>query len=397
MATANIAPPPATNIPVEATLPNVSSMEFSVDRNQLLNEVTVAVRAADAKSTQPLLSHLLLRATGSSVLSIRASDLNRTITTECPASVKIIGEAAIPAQKLLHYLKLLPEGRVNMKLLSNQQLQITAGHSRTKMSGLAPNSFPAAPVPPATVTQLSSRGLKTLIRQSLFAVASSEDRYLFNAGLLLLREDRMGMVATDGRRLSLVEVQEHSLAIEGFRKVLLPREGLGDLLTLLGASKEEAADFSEDDTTFYFRTGHRMLSVRKLIGQFPNYEAILPRDLVNSVVIGAADLMGAVQRVLEFSDEKSSAVKLVLGNNSLTVSASAADKGESNEVLPLDYKAEPVSIGFNGHFIVEFLKTIGGGGEVRMSLKDSTSAAVLTPEAFNPEYQQKYVVMPMRV
>lgn len=397
MAAQAVAILPDIEKPADPAAPPATPMEFAVDRNQLLAEVMVAARASEARSTQPLLSHLLLRTSGRGVLSITGSDLNRTITTECAAANKVLGEAAVPAQKLLHYLKLLPEGRINMKVLANHHLQITAGHSKTKMSGLAPDSFPAAPASPATVTQLSSRGLKTLIKQSLFAVATSEDRYLFNAGLLLLREDRMGMVATDGRRLSLVEVQESTLTIQGFRKVLLPRECMGDLLSLLGASKEESVDFGEDDTTFYFRIGHRALSVRKMIGQFPNYEAILPRDQTNSVVIGTADLLGSVQRVLEFSDEKSSAVKFVLHNNSLTVSASATDRGESHEVLPLTYTAEAITLGFNGHFIVEFLKTIGAEGEVRLAVKDSASAAVITPEAFNPEYQQRYVVMPMRI
>jgi DNA polymerase-3 subunit beta len=372
-------------------------MEFVADRNQLLAEVTAAARATDSRSTQPLLSHLLLRATGGGVLSITGSDLKRTITTECPAAIKTLGEAAVPAQKLLNYLKLLPEGKASMKLLANYQMQITAGHSRTRMSGLAPKSFPSAPSPSVTPLRLSSRGLKTLIRQSLFAVANSEDRYLFNAALLLLREDRMGMVATDGRRLSLVEVQEDSLAIDGFKKILLPRDCMSDLLSLFGSSKEESIGFSEDDGTYYFQIGHRTFSVRKLIGQFPNYDAILPRETPNSVVIGARDLLGSVQRALEFSDEKSSAVKLHLEKNSLTVSASATDRGESQEVLPLSYTAAPATIGFNGHFIVEFLKTIGAEGEVRLALKDSASAAIITPEAFNPEYQQKYVVMPMRI
>src|SRR5260370_39181398 len=87
-------------------------------------------------------------------------------------------------------------------------MQAPSGPSPTRMRGLSPNAFPPAPSAPATPLRLSSRGLKALIRQSLFAVANSEDRYLFNAALLLLRQDRMGMVATDGRRLSLVEVQE---------------------------------------------------------------------------------------------------------------------------------------------------------------------------------------------
>lgn len=205
------------------------------------------------------------------------------------------------------------------------------------------------------------------------------------------------MVATDGRRLSLVEVQEDSVAIEDFRKVLLPRECMADLLSLLGSTKAESLDFSEDEANVYFQIGPRKLSVRKLSGQFPNYEAIVPRDNATAAVIGSADLLASFRRVLEFADERSNAVKLRLAENMLTISASVPDRGESHETLPLSYDFPAITMGFNGSFLVEFLKTIGAEGEVRFLVKDASSAAVITPEAFNPEYQQMYVVMPMRV
>jgi DNA polymerase-3 subunit beta len=213
----------------------------------------------------------------------------------------------------------------------------------------------------------------------------------------MLRSDRMGMVATDGRRLSMVEVHDEALAGGEMKKVLLPRECMSDLLALFSWSKEETVEFSEDDTGLYFQIGPRKLSVRKLTGQFPNYEAILPRDNSNYVVLAASDLLSSVQRVLEFADERSNAVKLHLADNMLTVSASMANRGESHESIPLSYSSAPVTIGFNGAFLIEIIKTVGVEGEIRLALKDGNSAAVLTPEAFNPEYQQRYVVMLMRV
>jgi DNA polymerase-3 subunit beta len=384
-------------VPSEAKGPNPSLMELAVDRAQFFAEVQAAGRVTEGKSTVPILTHLLLKTTADGALSITGSDLQRTLTTECAAAVKTQGSAAVPAQKLLNYLKLLPNGRINLKLLGNDQLQITAGHSRTKFPGLEPAAYPSIPSPSGPCIRLSARALRTVIRQSLFAVATSQDKFLLNAGLLMLRSDRMGMVATDGRRLSMVEVHDEALAGGEMKKVLLPRECMSDLLALFSWSKEETVEFREDDTSLYFQIGPRKLSVRKLTGQFPNYEAILPRDNSNYVVLAASDLLSSVQRVLEFADERSNAVKLHLADNMLTVSASMANRGESHESLPLSYSSAPVTIGFNGAFLIEFIKTIGADGEIRLALKDGNSAAVLTPEAFNPEYQQRYVVMPMRV
>ena len=95
-----------TSAVLESKQTDAALMELAVDRNQLLAEVAAAARMSDGKSTQPILSHLLLQTTGNGLLSITGSDLKRTVTTECPAAVKTPGQATVPAQKLLNYLKL---------------------------------------------------------------------------------------------------------------------------------------------------------------------------------------------------------------------------------------------------------------------------------------------------
>lgn len=372
-------------------------MELIVDQKALLAEVSVAARAADSRGTQPILSHLLLEASRDGLLTITGSDLKRTLRGECAASVKTPGTAAVSAQKLHNYLRLLPEGNVSLKVLPNGHLQLQAGNSRTRMPGRPPAEFPQPPTPGKDVIRLSSRSLKTIVRQSIFAVATGEEKYVLNAALLLLRDERMGMVATDGRRLSLVETSDEAAVLEGLSKTLLPRECMTDLLSLLGSTKEESIDFSQDEANVYFRLGPRRLSVRKLAGQFPNYEAVLPRDHTSFTIVRTAELLTSVQRVLEFADERTSGVKLHLAENALTISSSAPERGESEETLPVNYSFPPVTIGFNGTFLVEFLKTIGGDGEVRLSLKDADSAALISPESLNADYQQRYVVMPMRI
>ena len=85
-----------------------------------------------------------------------------------------------------------------------------------------------------------------------------------------------------------------------------------------------------------------------------------------------------------------------LADNALRIRSSSPDRGESEEVLDVSYAAAPVTIGFNGTYLVEFLRTIGEKGSMRFSFKDSTSAGVLIPEVMSGEYQQQYVLMPMR-
>jgi DNA polymerase-3 subunit beta len=225
-------------------------MQLTVDRDALMTEVAAAERVADPRGTPPILSHLLLDAKGG-VLAITGCDLKRTLRSECPAEVKVAGRAAVSAQKFLSYLKALPKGEIAVKLLDNQHLQVHAGSSRTRMPGRNPADFPAIPGPAADVIRLSSRALKTVLRQTVFVVATTEERYLLNAALLLLRVNRMGMVATDGHRMSLVEMADEEALVQGntTSKTLLPRECMLDLLSLLGCSKEETVEFSQDERT----------------------------------------------------------------------------------------------------------------------------------------------------
>lgn len=380
----------------KATKSDTPLMEIGVDRNALLGEVAAAARISESKGTMPILLHLLLEASLDGTLSITSTDLRRAFRSQCGAMVKTPGVATIHAQKFLNYLKLLPEGVVHLKVLANDHVQLVAGSSRTRMPGRAAKEFPKLPHPPEESIRLSARLLKTLAKQSLFAVSTSEDRYLLNAALLLLRPDRAGMVATDGHRLSFVVVPEDGISVQDTRKSLVPRECLTDLLSLLSSTKEESVEFSEDESNLFFQIGPRQLSVRKLVGQFPAYEAIMPKDLPNSTVIRTSDLLTSIQRVLEFSDERTNGIKLHLESNTLTISSSAADRGESEETLAVSYSSEPITIGFNGHYLVEFLRAIGEKGAMRLSLKDANSAGLLVPESLNPEFQQQYVVMPMK-
>jgi DNA polymerase-3 subunit beta len=343
MASAAIQQPISLEEPVSVK-PDAKPMELAVNQETLLTEVAVVARVADVRGTQPILSHILLE-TSRGVLTITASDLKRTLRSECPADVKTSGAAAISAQKFLNYLKLLPKGRVSIKLLANQHIQVQAGASRTRMPGRSPSEFPARPSMSSETMRLSSRALKTVLRQSLFAVATGEDRYLLNAALLILREDRMGMVATDGHRLPLVEMVEEDVLFEGLSRTLLPREFMTDLLALLNSSKEESVEFSQDESSVHFRIGPRQLSVRKLVGQFPNYEGIIPRDYTNFTLVRTAELMTSVQRVLEFADERTSGVKLHFADNNLSISSSSPDRGESEETLPVSYAAPPLPSG----------------------------------------------------
>ncbi len=150
------------------------------------------------------------------------------------------------------------------------------------------------------------------------------------------------MVATDGHRLSFVEKPNEVLeGISGEKRVLIPRKALQELQQLLSASDAEKVEFADDEHTLFFRVGHRTLSTRKLSGQFPNFEAVMPRDNTKFAVVRSSELSAAIQRVAQFADERSGAIRLRLEGNELKISANSTESGESEDTIDTPYSRRP--------------------------------------------------------
>jgi len=383
---------------VEKPAAQGAAMEITVSRQELVKELTATQSVVERKTTIPILSNFLIEAEGDR-LNITATDLDQAIRTSAAAKVKKPGSCTIPARKLYDYIKLLPDGEISIKLLDNHWVQIRSGRSNTKMVGMARANYPQVPeFPSVTATSISTVALKTLIARTIFAISNEESRYTLNGALLVIKAESLAMVATDGHRLSYVEKPNETLVgISGEKRVLIPRKALQELQQLLNTSDAEQVDFADDEHTLFFRVGHRVLSTRKLTGQFPNFEAVMPRDNTRFAVVRSSELSAAIQRVAQFADERSGAVRLRLESNELKISSSSTESGESEDTIDTPYSGEPIAVGFNSGYILDFLKALSNEGEVRLEFKDSQSAGQMRPEDPDAEYKYRYVLMPMRI
>jgi DNA polymerase-3 subunit beta len=176
---------------------------------------------------------------------------------------------------------------------------------------------------------------------------------------------------------------------------LVPKKAMDELKSLLDSTDAETIDFAKDESTLYFRIGQRLLTSRQLTGQFPNYEAVLPKDNSKSINLHGEELSAAISRVAQFADERSRAVRLRLEKGELKLSASSTETGESEDSMEADYNGETLTIGFNAQYILDFLKAVGAG-DVKLELKDAQSAGQLRP-ADSEDYKYRYIVMPMRI
>jgi DNA polymerase-3 subunit beta len=386
-------------MPVEAIAPTVgaATMEITVSKFELLRELAATQGVVERKTTIPILSNYLFEA-GGDRLSLTATDLDLSLRTSCNAKVKKEGSCTIPARKLHDYVKLLPDADITIKLLENHWVSIRCGRSNTKMVGMARSNFPSLPVfPTAGVVKIPAQVLRGMIARTSFAIANEESRYTLNGALMVLKPESITMVATDGHRLAHVErAGEKFDGISGELKTLVPKKCMDELRTLVDAAEDvETIEFAKDESTLFFRIGPRLLTSRQLTGQFPNYEAVLPKDNSKSIPLHGDDLGAAISRVAQFADERSRAVRLKLEKGELKLSASSTETGESEDSIETDYNGEPLTIGFNAQYITDFLKAVGSG-DVRLELKDAQSAGQLRP-ADSEDYKYRYIVMPMRI
>ena len=385
-------------MPVEAmaAVTGTATMEITVSKFELLRELTATQGVVERKTTIPILSNYLFEASGDK-LSLTATDLDLSLRTACNAKVKKEGSCTIPARKLHDYVKLLPDADITIKLLENHWISIRCGRSNTKMVGMARSNFPTLPVfPTAGVVKIPAQVLRGMIAKTGFAIASEESRYTLNGALMVLKPESITMVATDGHRLAHIERSgEKFEGVSGELKTLIPKKAMDELRSLLDSTDAESIEFAKDESTLYFRIGQRLLTSRQLTGQFPNFEAVLPKDNNKSVTLPGNELGAAISRVAQFADERSRAVRLRMEKGELKLSASSTETGESEDTIETSYQGDSLTVGFNAQYILDFLKAVGAG-DVKLEFKDAQSAGQLR-HADSEDYKYRYIVMPMRI
>jgi len=369
-------------------------MELTVNKVDLVRELNLSQGVVEKKTTIPILSNVLLETSGDRVV-VTATDLELGIRCSCPAKVLKEGAGTIPAARLHAYVKLLPDADLTIKFGDNQWASLLCGRSRTRIAGMSRDSFPELPQMPPPVAQIPVKILRAAIDRTIFAISMEESRFTLSGALLLLKPDGLTMVATDGHRLSLVDYPVDGLTAS--YRALLPRKAMNELLKLAAElTPDQEIQFSGDENHLFFRLGERLLISRKLTGNFPDFERVLPKDHPLSVILPREEFRLAIERVSQFSDERSRSIRIHFNEGELKVHSVMSETGESEESLPVEYSGPSVSIGFNAGYLLDFLRAISEP-KISFHFRSHETAGELRPAGEAVTYQYRYVVMPMRV
>jgi DNA polymerase III subunit beta len=370
-------------------------MEFTVRKFDLLQELTLIQGVVERKTTIPILANVLVKAEGGE-LRIAATDLEIGLKSVCTSKTTVPGTVTLPAKRLYEIVRALPDKEIKFKRGEANWVSVTCGSSRFRIAGLPQEDFPALAEPKSTLGRIPSDVLAKLITRTIFAISTEDSKFTLSGALLLLKPGSITMVATDGHRLAHIEKSEPLEEVTEEIKVLVPRKAMSELVRMISESADaDQIGFGRDDNHLFFDMGKRLLISRMLTGQFPNYEAVLPRNNDRVVTVNREEIASAIKRVAILSDERSRTVKLMLANGSMEITASHSDLGEAHETLEVDYEKEDLEVGFNYQYLLDFLTT-ADEPDVSFEFKDSESAAQLRTQPPS-DYNYRYVVMPMRI
>jgi DNA polymerase III subunit beta len=369
-------------------------VKIACDRPELSEALSLAASVIPARSPRPVLQNVCLRA-GPDGVEVLATDLEVSIRAKVQrVDVERPGQALIPAAKAVAILRELEGDKVEISS-DDRIATISAGGSRFKVVGEDPAEFPQIPTfdaekPGAGTLKFAREQLEAMIRKTGFAAATEATRYALNGVLFDLKNERLRLVATDGKRLALCERPVHFPPGEGGTAVhvVVPNKGVS-LLARLAPPDDETISLRFLEGQLLAASSRATLTAQLVQGHFPPYDGVIPKDFPRRIEFEAGPFMGALRRAALLTTKDSQAVRLSFGFNKLTLSSRTPDVGESTVELPVPYADDPMEVGFNPQFMMDALKVLDSERFV-MELKDEASPGVIREgESFT------YVVMPI--
>lgn len=367
-------------------------MNLTIAKDQIIAGLQAVQNVVSSRTTLPILSNVLLRAENGQV-EFTATDLDVTVACKVEAKVSRPGATTVPVKKLFGIVREL-NGEIEMETDERHVTSIRSGGSFFKINGLAAEEFPPLPqFKDDKKVVLSQETLRGMLKKTSFAVSTDESRYVLNGIFISLKDGKMTLVATDGRRLALVD-EEVEIAEKSSGEFIVPAKAINELNRLLQEKGEVELKFGENQASFSLKEekGLSVLMVSKLIeGNYPNYRQVIPGEAKERIPLVREELLQALRRAEIMTSEKANSVKLTFGKNTLSITANSPEVGEARETLAVNYKGKETAIAFNPRYLIDPLAALAED-EVFFELIDELSPGVLK---INGPFL--YVVMPMRL
>jgi DNA polymerase-3 subunit beta len=340
------------------------------------------------RTTLPILSNVLLQAKEGAV-HLTTTDLDVGVRGSFEANVDKVGATTLPARRLFTIIRELPSSEIAIEVDGKNAASIRSGQSFFKILGLPEEEFPPLPkFENAKVVTMRQKDLHDGLRKTAYAISTDETRYVLNGVLFSFKENKLTLVATDGRRLAMLDIElEFPRSHEA--EIIVPTKAVTELQRLLKDDGEVKISVGSGQIAFDL---NNTLLVSKLIeGNYPNYKQVIPSEAKERVTLERETFLNSLRRVSLLASDKSNSIKLNFSKNNIEITANTPEVGEARESLPVAYKGRDFAIAFNPEFLMAPLRNLTED-EVFFDLIDEMSPGVLKIQT-----PFLYVLMPMRV
>jgi DNA polymerase III subunit beta len=363
-------------------------MKFTISKEAFLDAIQQVQHVVSTRTTLAILSNVLLRARDGA-LELTTTDLDVGVSGSVQADVEEAGATTLPARRLATIIRELPAAEIEFSVDEKNVASIRSGPSFFRVLGLSSEEFPPLPrFDDAREFKIEQAVLRDCLRKTSYSISTDETRYVLNGILFSFKNNTLTMVATDGRRLAMVE-QEVEFPQSQETEFIVPTKAVNELSRLLGDKGDVVIKVTGSQVGFDL-DGSFLVS--KLIeGNYPNYRQVIPGEAKERIALERETLLRSVSRVSLLASEKSNSVKMQFSPGQVEIVASSPEIGEARETLAINYKGPEITIAFNPEFLMAPLRNLTAD-EVHLHLIDEISPGVLRSGT-----SFLYVLMPMRV
>ncbi|MFW5926650.1 MAG: DNA polymerase III subunit beta [Wenzhouxiangella sp.] len=365
-------------------------MKFSIPRETLLAPISQVVNVVERRQTLPVLANFLIEAVDDG-LRITGTDMEVEVVARTSAEVAQTGSVTVPARKLVDICRALPEGaQINVQL-NDDKLAVHAGRSRFTLATLPASEFPSSDQAETKQSYQVDQGrLRWLIEKTAFAMAQQDVRHYLNGLLLEFREGQLRAVATDGHRLALAEAPAE---ISGeVQSVIVPRKGVMELTRIL-EDIDEPLEVTLGQGFLRVDRDRVVMTTKLIDGRFPDYEAVIPINNDQPLLVDRNEFTHALQRAAILSNEKYRGVRLELLPDMVRIVAHNPQQEEATEEVEAEHAFDKFKVGFNVNYLLDAIGAMEGE-KVAVALKDSNSSCLVTDPDSDAVRQ---VVMPLKL
>jgi DNA polymerase-3 subunit beta len=364
-----------------------SGLKITCDRDELVARLASVARVVSTRGSVQVLAGVLLRGENG-VLELAATDMELSLRTSLAADVEGDGAIVIPGKLLTDLARLLPDAKVTIEHRAEEGVaHLTSGSYSSQLNIYAAEDFPRLPDLDVPLQAVETGSLLDTIERVSRSASRDESRPVLTGIQVRFEGEKLTMAATDSYRLS---VKETPLASAGPElEAIVPARALAELARI--GSGTETVQLGVNENTVVFGAGHTWLTTRRIDGQFPDVNRLLPEAFEMEIDLPRTEFRDIVRRAAVMT-QRNTPLRLRFAEGELTVSAQSQDVGETHESLPISHTGEPLEIGFNAEFLADGIDSITAD-TVRLKLINPLRPGLITDDAD----AFWYLIMPIRL